>query len=202
MGLECELVDLEPTPEDLLTVWGHDVSVQNLERFFPQRFVKQEVKSIEPGAVISSIRSAFLEGVKSKKGDCVAFPSQGFRSVGESSVKNVSEATGPLFSNSGPDFSDIIRFPTLSGGLADVVANCGLHGSKGPRTVNDKTEKRPVSEVVFPWALESETRVPFQRKSLNPSPLGDEELRSTSDRLLGWCVGRRRRAPKGDGIAG
>lgn len=36
MGFHNEVVDLDPAPEDILLVWGKDVSEENLDKFFGQ----------------------------------------------------------------------------------------------------------------------------------------------------------------------
>ena len=35
MGFEQNSVDIESASEDLLTVWGHEVSARILDRYFP-----------------------------------------------------------------------------------------------------------------------------------------------------------------------
>ena len=37
MGLDSFSVELEPSPEDLLTVWGVEISEKNLDLYFPNR---------------------------------------------------------------------------------------------------------------------------------------------------------------------
>jgi len=48
---ESESVDIEPTFEDLLTCWGHDVSEENLLHYFPKNAVKSSIldKVVEEG---------------------------------------------------------------------------------------------------------------------------------------------------------
>ena len=124
MGLDRDYVDVEPAPEDLLTIWGHEVSAQNLERYFPKLTVKSALPNNEEGADPFPSRSTLLDLSGALKADYIVLSCSGGLPRGEGLGSDRFSVHGPLTLSSGPDLS---VFPPLTGGLEDVVASCGLH---------------------------------------------------------------------------
>ena len=114
MGLDRDHVDVEPAPEDLLTVWGHEVSVQNLERFFPKSTVKPAPPTSEEGAVSFPLRSAPLDLIGALKADKGSPSGRGGLTRGDGLDSDRLRAHGFSSLFEGPD---PLVFPPLTGGL-------------------------------------------------------------------------------------
>lgn len=115
MGFHNEAVDLEPAPEDILSVWGKDVNEQTLDEFFGHG------KSIEPGiCAAGGLRSSkfyleqgsFLTGASGKFGVCSGLSDAREK---ESSQPEKGSPAGKISSPS--------KVFCQSGGLEDII-NC------------------------------------------------------------------------------
>ena len=135
MGFDSESLELEPSLEDLLTCWGHEVSTKNLDLFFPKNLSLQ-------GPSDEVFAGSTQHGRRDKN---ILSPWQGFRREGALPVESQEQLRAvedraeflKLFSrisSSNKEQGNISR-PKLSGGLEDIVGTFGFQGASSSQSI-------------------------------------------------------------------
>ena len=70
MGFDSISVELEPSPEDLLTYWGLEISEKNLEQLFPNPISLDLAAEAALGGLSQGIGPAGENLVVSRSGHC------------------------------------------------------------------------------------------------------------------------------------
>lgn len=158
MVISGESVDLDPTPEDLLTVWGQEVNAQTLRELLGKSEGHGAVKARGAASRAQSYAKVLLEESRDLSGN------QGL--AGQEDVdgflgyaQNRRGSKG-LVDSSGKPLSPS-RIPYSSGGLEDIISSAqkvgiwrSVGGLKPPRREDGRNcNSAPVSRSLFPKFL-------------------------------------------------